>query len=33
MTSDPDRIRRMLALLPAAALLGACGKAADGGPR
>ncbi|WP_296001200.1 ABC transporter substrate-binding protein [Rugamonas sp.] len=28
MTSDPNRLRRMLALLPAAALLGACGKAA-----
>jgi len=28
MNSDPDRVRRrLLALLPAAALLGACGKA------
>lgn len=26
MTSDPDRIRRLMAMLPAAALLGACGK-------
>ncbi|SEN18373.1 sulfonate transport system substrate-binding protein [Duganella sp. CF517] len=31
MTSDPNRIRRMLAMLPAAALLGACGKAGDVG--
>jgi sulfonate transport system substrate-binding protein len=28
MTSDPDRVRRLLTMLPAAALLGACGKAA-----
>jgi sulfonate transport system substrate-binding protein len=28
MTSDPDRIRRLLTMLPAAALLGGCGKAA-----
>ncbi|MBC3917962.1 ABC transporter substrate-binding protein [Undibacterium sp. CY18W] len=28
MTSDPNRIRRLLTMLPAAALLGACGKAA-----
>jgi sulfonate transport system substrate-binding protein len=27
MTSDPDRIRRLLTMLPAAALLGGCGKA------
>ena len=26
MTSDPNRIRRLLTMLPAAALLGACGK-------
>ena len=31
MTSDPNRIRRLLAMLPAAAVLGACGKANDGG--
>ena len=31
MTSDPNRIRRLLAMLPAAALLGACGKAGDAG--
>jgi sulfonate transport system substrate-binding protein len=29
MTSDPNRIRRLLAMLPAAALLGACGKSGD----
>lgn len=28
MTSDPDRIRRLLTMLPAAALLGGCGKTA-----
>jgi sulfonate transport system substrate-binding protein len=28
MTSDPDRIRRLLTMLPAAALLGGCGKVA-----
>ena len=31
MTSDPNRIRRLLAMLPAAALLGACGKTGDAG--
>lgn len=31
MTSDPNRVRRLLAMLPAAALLGACGKVGDAG--
>jgi sulfonate transport system substrate-binding protein len=31
MTSDPNRIRRLLAMLPAAALLGACGKSGGAG--
>jgi sulfonate transport system substrate-binding protein len=31
MTSDPDRIRRLLTMLPAAALLGGCGKATPAG--
>ncbi|HEX7986715.1 MAG TPA: ABC transporter substrate-binding protein, partial [Duganella sp.] len=31
MTSDPNRVRRLLAMLPAAALLGACGKPAEQG--
>ena len=31
MTSDPKRVRRLLAMLPAAALLGACGKVGDAG--
>jgi len=31
MTSDPNRTRRLLAMMPAAALLGACGKGSKGG--